>query len=86
LSANAAYSSGFDKAARGFHERLDLAGDPIRNLPRRLMVPARQIVVYAQSSLLGWHSNGAHLAPEAFEAASMEIPAGRFPSPGRKHS
>jgi hypothetical protein len=43
------------------------------------MVPGRQIVVYAQSSLLGWHSNGAHLAPEAFEAASTEIPAGRFP-------
>lgn len=72
-------TSGFDEAAHGFHERLDFSGDPIRDLPRRLMVQARQIVVYARASLLGWYGNGARLAVVAFEAACQ-----RYRSPDEK--
>jgi len=60
-------TSGFDKDARCFHERLDFNGEPIKDLPRRLMVQARQIVVYARSSLLGWHNDSEQCAFRAFE-------------------
>ncbi len=62
-------TSGFDEAVGGFHERLDFHGDPIRDLPRRLVVQARQIVVYARSSLVGWYDGGERCALLAFETA-----------------
>lgn len=46
--------AGFDERWGGFHERLDLAGAPITDVPRRLMVQARQIYVYTHADLLGW--------------------------------
>jgi mannose/cellobiose epimerase-like protein (N-acyl-D-glucosamine 2-epimerase family) len=60
-------SSGFDHENRCFHERLEFSGKPDRNLPRRLMVQARQIVVYARASLEGWYQSGEELAAQAFE-------------------
>lgn len=47
-------SAGFDERWGGFHERLSYDGKPIANAPRRLMVQARQIYVYAHADLLGW--------------------------------
>jgi hypothetical protein len=48
-------SAGFDEDAGCFEERLDFSGAPIKNSSRRLMVQARQIVVYARASLQNWH-------------------------------
>lgn len=45
---------GFDRRTSGFHERLDFAGQPIHAAPRRLMVQARQIFVYARAVMRGW--------------------------------
>ena len=47
-------SAGFDAASGRFQERLDLAGRPIPEIPRRLMVQCRQIAVYALADELGW--------------------------------
>lgn len=62
-------TSGFDRQARGFHERLDFEGNPISDLPRRMMVQARQIVVCARSSLLGWYDDRERCALVAYETA-----------------
>jgi mannose-6-phosphate isomerase len=61
-------SSGFDEKARCFQERLAFDGLPQRNIPRRAMVQARQIVTYARSSLSGWYG-GSPFALDAFESA-----------------
>jgi mannose/cellobiose epimerase-like protein (N-acyl-D-glucosamine 2-epimerase family) len=53
---------GFDSARGGFHERLDLAGRPITDVPRRLMVQGRQLYVCHQAATLGWY-------PEAWQLA-----------------
>jgi mannose/cellobiose epimerase-like protein (N-acyl-D-glucosamine 2-epimerase family) len=60
-------SSGFDKHSGCFHERLDFAGLPPQDLPRRLMVQCRQIVVFARASLVGWHKDDQQHALDAFE-------------------
>jgi mannose/cellobiose epimerase-like protein (N-acyl-D-glucosamine 2-epimerase family) len=60
-------TAGFDEAAGGFHERLQFSGEPIRDAPRRLLVQARQIVVYSRAALINWNSNGKELALRAFE-------------------
>jgi mannose/cellobiose epimerase-like protein (N-acyl-D-glucosamine 2-epimerase family) len=62
-------TSGFDEHERCFYERLDFNGDPIGDLPRRLMVQARQIAVYARCSLLNWYTDGDQCAHRAFETA-----------------
>jgi mannose-6-phosphate isomerase len=46
--------SGFDRSASLFHERLDWAGRPLSDAPRRLMVQCRQIYVFAHATLIGW--------------------------------
>jgi mannose/cellobiose epimerase-like protein (N-acyl-D-glucosamine 2-epimerase family) len=61
-------SAGFDENAGCFEERLDFSGAPIRNCSRRLMVQARQIVVYARASLQNWHIDKQQCAHRAFEA------------------
>jgi mannose/cellobiose epimerase-like protein (N-acyl-D-glucosamine 2-epimerase family) len=53
---------GVDHARGGFHERLDLQGHPIPDVPKRLMVQGRQLYVYCHAGLLGWHSNSRSLA------------------------
>lgn len=68
-------TSGFDKDARCYHERLDFNGEPIRDLPRRLMVQARQIVVYARASLLGWYDDPEQGALRAFETVCQRYRA-----------
>ena len=57
-------TQGFDVAAERFRERLDERGAPV-DVPHRAMVQARQIYVYAQAHLLGWHDDGAELADRA---------------------
>jgi mannose-6-phosphate isomerase len=54
--------TGFDRAYGGFHERTDLAGRPVLDVPRRTMVQARQIYVFAHAALLGWWPAGAEPA------------------------
>jgi mannose/cellobiose epimerase-like protein (N-acyl-D-glucosamine 2-epimerase family) len=61
-------TAGFDEAAGGFHERLQFSGEPIRDVPRRLLVQARQIVVYSRAALINWNSHDKVLALRAFES------------------
>lgn len=67
---------GYDRARGGFHERLSLDGAPDQNCPRRLMVQARQIYVYAHAGALGWYPPGTALALEA-----LEVLLARYRSP-----
>jgi mannose-6-phosphate isomerase len=53
---------GFDSARGGFHERLDLNGQPIADVSRRLMVQGRQLYVYCQAAALGWYPDARQLA------------------------
>ena len=57
---------GVDKASGMFVERLDLNGAPLSEVPRRLMVQARQIFVFAEAHARGWYSGG-ELAERAGE-------------------
>jgi mannose-6-phosphate isomerase len=53
---------GVDTARGGFHERLDLQGRPVLDVPKRLMVQGRQLFVYCNAALLGWFPEGRALA------------------------
>ena len=68
-------TSGFDHGARCFHERLDFSHRPIAGVPRRLMVQARQIVVYARATLIEWYPDGGQIALQAFETLLRQYPA-----------
>jgi len=68
-------SSGFDLQARCFHERLDFDHQPIPDMPRRIMVQARQIVVYARAALMGLYPDGRQTAIRAFETICRQYPA-----------
>ncbi len=57
-------SAGWDAPSRQFVERLDLAGTPLLDQPRRAMVQARQIYVYCTAHRHGWFDGG-HLAVAA---------------------
>lgn len=48
------WERGYDRAARCFHERLELDGGPTAPEPRRVRVQARQTFVYAHAARLGW--------------------------------
>ncbi len=76
---------GFDANRGGFHERLLLDGQPDLAAPRRSMVQARQIIVYAQAGVLGWYPEGLNLAQSALEFLLKEF---RSPdgAPGYVHS
>jgi mannose/cellobiose epimerase-like protein (N-acyl-D-glucosamine 2-epimerase family) len=58
---------GADHGRGGFHERLDLQGGPILDVPKRLMVQGRQLYVYCHAGLLGWHSEAGRLADRCVE-------------------
>jgi mannose/cellobiose epimerase-like protein (N-acyl-D-glucosamine 2-epimerase family) len=58
---------GVDHTRGGFHERLDLQGQPILDVPKRLMVQGRQLYVYCHAGLLGWHSDARRLADRCVE-------------------
>ncbi|MGB3273216.1 MAG: HAD-IIIA family hydrolase [Xanthobacteraceae bacterium] len=53
---------GFDAAQASFVERLDVSGAPLLDAPRRAMVQARQVYVFAQAALAGWRPQGQSLA------------------------
>ena len=55
-------TAGVDMARGGFHERLDLAGVPITDVPKRLMVQGRQLYVFCHAGMLGWFADARHLA------------------------
>src|SRR5262249_12621862 len=58
---------GVDHTRGGFHERLDLQGNPIHDIPKRLMVQGRQLYVYCHAGVLGWHSDAQRLADRCVE-------------------
>lgn len=58
---------GVDAARGGFHERLDLLGQPVLDVPKRLMVQGRQLYVYSQAGLLGWYPDSRLLADRCVE-------------------
>lgn len=58
---------GVDHTRGGFHERLDLQGNPIHDVPKRLMVQGRQLYVYCHAGVLGWHSDAQRLADRCVE-------------------
>jgi len=51
-------TAGFDAARGSFVERVDFSGVPLPDVPRRAMVQARQIYVFAHAALLGWWPQG----------------------------
>ncbi len=53
---------GFDAAHGSFIERLDAGGAPLIDAPRRAMVQARQVYVFARAALAGWQPQGQPLA------------------------
>src|SRR5690606_6795180 len=53
---------GFDPARQSFIERLDWSGAALPETPRRAMVQARQIYVFAHAALLGWWPEGREMA------------------------
>ena len=58
---------GFDSERGGFHERLNLDGKPILDVPKRLMVQGRQLYVYCHAGLLGWYPEARRLADNCVE-------------------
>lgn len=56
-------SAGLDSDAGGFFDDLTTSGEPIRNVPKRLRVQARQVYVFSHAHLLGWTPVPGHMAP-----------------------
>lgn len=61
-------SAGHDPASGSFVERLALDGAPLSDVPRRLMVQARQIHVFATAARRDWFPGAADLALRAGDA------------------
>lgn len=57
--------AGFDARRGSFVERLSLDRTPQHDVPRRVMVQARQIFVFATAARNGWFPGGAELADHA---------------------
>jgi mannose/cellobiose epimerase-like protein (N-acyl-D-glucosamine 2-epimerase family) len=60
-------TAGFDAATASFVERLALDGSPQRDVPRRVMVQARQVHAFATAARNGWLPGAAELALTAGE-------------------
>jgi mannose/cellobiose epimerase-like protein (N-acyl-D-glucosamine 2-epimerase family) len=75
---------GWDSAAGGFVERLDIKGKADRTAPRRIRVQARQIYCFAKSAQLGWYPQGREIAIRGLDylLAKAKSPDGR---PGFVH-
>jgi mannose/cellobiose epimerase-like protein (N-acyl-D-glucosamine 2-epimerase family) len=75
---------GWDPAAGGFVERLDIDGRADRAAPRRVRVQARQIYCFAKAADLGWYPQGREIAMKGLEylLAKAKGPDGR---PGFVH-
>ena len=72
-------SEGWDQAAGGFVERLDIEGRADRAAPRRVRVQARQIYCFAKAAELGWYPQGRDIAMKGLEylLAKAKGPDGR---------
>jgi mannose/cellobiose epimerase-like protein (N-acyl-D-glucosamine 2-epimerase family) len=70
---------GWDPAAGGFVERLDIEGRADRAAPRRVRVQARQIYCFAKAAQLGWYPQGKEIAIKGLEylLAKARSPDGR---------
>lgn len=75
--------AGYDRTNGGFQERLGLDGRADMAAPRRLVVQARQIYVYAHATALGWF-DGTALALDALQAM-QERYRGHGGVPGYAH-
>lgn len=53
---------GWDSAAGGFVDRLNIDGSADRLAPRRVFVQARQIYCYAKAAQMGWYADGRDIA------------------------
>src|SRR6202011_3218551 len=75
---------GWDSAAGGFVERLDIEGRADRAAPRRVRVQARQIYCFAKAARMGWYPEGREIAIKGLEylLAKAKSPDGR---PGFVH-
>lgn len=60
---------GFDPKRRCFEEQLGFDGKPVVEVPRRVMVQARQIATYSAAAVSGLFPAGLQLAQAAAEAA-----------------
>ena len=58
---------GVDGVRGGFHERLDMSGHPVLDVPKRLMVQGRQLYVYCHAALLEWFPCSRDLAGRCVE-------------------
>ncbi|AWB47214.1 mannose-6-phosphate isomerase [Gemmobacter aquarius] len=67
---------GFDRRGGSFVERLSPQGAPLVDVPRRLMVQARQIHVFATAARNGWDKDGGSLALRAGDAMIAAYAAG----------
>src|SRR6266550_4930669 len=75
---------GWDSAAGGFVERLDIEGRADRAEPRRVRVQARQIYSFAKAAHIGWYPEGREIAMRGLDylLAKAKSPDGR---PGFVH-
>jgi mannose/cellobiose epimerase-like protein (N-acyl-D-glucosamine 2-epimerase family) len=62
-------TAGFDREHGRFEERLSLRGEPLTEVPQRLMVQARQIFSYGLAARRGWYHGARELVEVAY--ASM---------------
>jgi mannose/cellobiose epimerase-like protein (N-acyl-D-glucosamine 2-epimerase family) len=62
-------TAGFDREHGRFEERLSLRGEPLTDVPQRLMVQARQIFSYGLAARRGWYRGARELVEVAY--ASM---------------
>ncbi len=60
-------SEGWDPAAGGFVERLDIEGRADRAAPRRVRVQARQIYSFAKAAQMGWYPEGREIAMKGLD-------------------
>lgn len=75
-------SVGFDPERDCFQERLDGGGRPVAAVPRRAMVQARQIYVFAHAAHLGWFPDGGEIAERAMAALLRDFREGSSGSGG----
>lgn len=61
--------AGFDRRCGRFEERLSMKGEPVTDVPVRLMVQARQIFTYGLAARRRWHGGALELVETAY--ASM---------------
>lgn len=75
---------GWDPAAGGFVEKLDIEGRADRAAPRRVRVQARQIYCFAKAARMGWYPEGREIAMKGLDylLAKAKSPDGR---PGFVH-